>query len=203
MLKLINARDSASLKTLAKTVLPLVTGRQKALAECISESEAGKVQASEKVKRFWRDKQSETEQLLAVLLAADKEEAALDSAEKSKREEFFVKAREVWEVKVKKAVVELNKQIIGPYALGDQISVVDLSLASWIRTVVILAGGSAEDDGSTAIAKVEKYLGDLALPKDFQVTDARQKDSAAVNKLAGYWNGMRERASWKKVYKGM
>jgi len=88
-LKFINARDSASLKTLAKNILPIVVGRQKALAECISESEAGKVQVSEKVKKFWQEKQTETEQLLAILLAADKDEAALDSADKTKRDEFF------------------------------------------------------------------------------------------------------------------
>ncbi|KAJ7244775.1 hypothetical protein B0H12DRAFT_1128733 [Mycena haematopus] len=196
-----NARDSASLKTLAKTAVPLLVGRQKALAECISDSEAGKVQASEKVKRFWHDKQIETEQLLAVLLAADKEEATLDATDKTKRAEFFARAKDVWEVAVKDAVVKLNKEMIGPYALGDQLSVVDLSLAPWLRTVVMLAGGSVSEDGSTVIGKVEKHLGgDFALAKDFHVADARQKDGAAVSKLAGYWDAMRERASWKKVY---
>ncbi|KAJ7900320.1 hypothetical protein B0H14DRAFT_3080656 [Mycena olivaceomarginata] len=190
-LKFINARDSPSLKTLAKTIGPLLVGRQKALAECIADSEAGKVQASEKVKRFWQDKQSETEALLALLRAADKDDAALDSAEKTKREEFFARAKEVWQVAVKNAVVKLNKEITGPYALGDQLSVVDLSLASWIFEVVMLAGGSAEDDGSTAIGRVERT---------FRVTDARQKDGAAVNKLAGLWDGVRSRGSWK-VYK--
>jgi len=203
MLVFINARDSASLKTLAKNIVPFLVGRQKALAECISDSEAGKVQASEKVKKFWQEKQSETEQLLAVLLAADKEDAVLDSADKTKREEFFVKAKNVWGAAVKDAVVKMNKEMIGPYALGDQLSVVDLSLASWIRTVVMLAGGSTDDDGSTAIGKLETYFGgDFALPKDFHIVDARRKDGAAVSKLAGFWDAMSERASWKKVYKG-
>ncbi|KAF7339491.1 Glycosyltransferase family 31 protein [Mycena sanguinolenta] len=197
-LKLVNARDSASLKVLAKTAVPLLEGRKQALGECISDAEAGKVQASEKVKKFWQDKQSETDQLLAVLLAADKEEAALDSTEQTRRAEFFAKAKKVWEVAVKGAVGKLNKEMIGPYALGDQLSVVDLSLAPWLRTVVMLAGGSAEQDGSTVIGKLEKHLGgDLVLPKDFQDADSR-KDGAATSKLAAYWDAMRERASWKK-----
>ncbi|KAF7347854.1 Glutathione S-transferase [Mycena venus] len=201
-LMFINARDSASLKTLAKNIVPIVVGKREALAECMSDAEAGKVQASEKVKKFWQDKQNETEQLLAVLLSADKEEAALDSAAKAKRDDFFAKAKDAWEVKVKDVVVKLNKDMIGPYALGDQLSVVDLSLAGWIRAVVMLAGGSAGDDGSTAIGKLEaSFGGGFSLPKDFQVVDARRKDGAAVSKLAGFWDAMSERASWKKVYK--
>ncbi|KAJ6575089.1 hypothetical protein B0H19DRAFT_1254707 [Mycena capillaripes] len=195
----INARDNASLKALASKSIPLLVGRQKALTECISDAEAGKIQVSEKVKKFWREKQSETEPLLAVLLAADKEEAALDSADKTKRAEFFTKAKAVWEGAVKDAIVKLNKDIIGPYALGDQISLVDLSLAAWIRNIVILAGGAAGDDGSKALGKVEGYLG-FELPKDFRVVDARRKDSGTVSKLAGFWDAMSERASWKKVY---
>jgi len=201
MLMFINARDGASLKALATNVVPVVVGRQKALAECISDTEAGKIQVSEKVKKFWRDKQSETEQLLGVLHDADKEEAALDAAGKTRRAEFFAKAKAAWEVTLKDTLVRLNKEIIGPYALGDQLSIADLSLAAWIKEVVVLAGGAATDDGSAAIGKLEAYIGGgFALVKDFQVVDARRKESAAVSKLAGFWEAMGERASWKKVY---
>jgi len=198
MLMFFNARDGASLKTLAKNIVPVLTGRQKALAECISETEAGNIQASEKVKKFWRDKQGETEALLAVLLAADKEEAALDATGKTKRAEFFNQSKNAWEVAVKDTVLKLNKDIIGPYALGDQLSIADLSLAAWIRGVVMLAGGEAGDDGSVAIGKLEGYCG-CELPKDFQLVDVRRKD-AAVSKLAAFWDAMSERESWKKVY---
>ncbi|KAJ7487576.1 hypothetical protein B0H11DRAFT_2013961 [Mycena galericulata] len=191
MLMFVNARDDASLKTLAKNVVPVVLGRQKALAECISESEAGKVQASEKVKKFWRDQQNETEELLAVLLAADKSEAALDAASKTKRAEFFAKSKAAWEVTVKDTVVKLNKEIIGPYALGDQLSIADLSLAAWIRGVVMLTGGAVGDDGTTAIGKLESAAG-FSLAKDFK--------AASVSRLAAFWDAMSARESWKKVY---
>ncbi|KAJ7038227.1 hypothetical protein C8F04DRAFT_1089972 [Mycena alexandri] len=195
---LVNARDGASLKTLASKILPQVVGRQKALKECISEAEAGKVQASEKVKKFWRDKEADTAVLLAVLSAAEKEESALDSTEKVKRAEFFTKATGAWAA-VKEALVKVNKELIGPYALGDQLSLVDISLAAWLRSVVLLAGAGPGDDGSTAVGKLEGFLG-IGLPKDFQVVDVRRQETAAVSKLAGFWDAMSERASWKKTF---
>ncbi|KAJ7492642.1 hypothetical protein FB451DRAFT_1219111 [Mycena latifolia] len=201
VLMFLNARDGASLKTLAQNIVPVVVGRQKALTECLSDSEAGTVQVSEKVKKFWRDKLGETELLLAVLRDADTEETALDTTGKTKRAEFFAKAHAAWQVSLKDALVRLNKEIIGPYALGDQLSIADLSLAAWIRSLVMLAGGTAADDGSAAIGKLEAHIGSgFGLPKDFQVVDARRKEGAAVSKLAGFWEAMGERASWKKVY---
>ncbi|KAJ7169858.1 hypothetical protein C8R46DRAFT_1090290 [Mycena filopes] len=192
-LMLINARDNASLKTLASKVLPQVTGRQTALKECIADE---KVQVSEKVRKFWRDKEAEMAELLAVLGAADKEDGALDSAAKAKRAELFSKGTQAWDA-VKSALLKVNKEIIGPYALGDQLSLADLSVAVWLRSIVLLAGAAPGDDGSTAVGKLEKYLG-IALPKDFQVVDVRRKESAAVSKLAGLWDGMKERPSWQK-----
>ncbi|KAJ6604627.1 hypothetical protein DFH09DRAFT_316272 [Mycena vulgaris] len=201
MLMFINARDGASLKTLAKTIIPVVAGRQKALTECLSDAEAEKIHVSEKVKKFWRDKLSETEQLLAVLGDADKQDAALDAAGKVKRVEFFAKAKAAWEVTLKDTLGRLNKEIIGPYTLGDQLSLADLSLAAWISSLVIMAGGTPKDDGSAAIGKLEVHIGGgFVLPKDFQVVDARRKEGAAVSKLAGFWDAMSERESWKKVY---
>ncbi|KAJ7706208.1 hypothetical protein B0H17DRAFT_1036184 [Mycena rosella] len=190
MLMFINARDAASLKTLAKNVVPLVVGRQKALTGCLAETEAGTVQVSEKVKKFWRDKLSETELLLSVLNDAGKEDGALDAAAKAKRVEFFAKAKAAWEVTLKDTLTRLNKEIIGPYALGDQLSIADLSLAAWIRSLVILAGGLEAHVG-----------GEFVLPKDFHVVDARRKEGAAVSKLAGFLDAMGERGSWKAIYK--
>ncbi|KAJ7103554.1 hypothetical protein B0H15DRAFT_942974 [Mycena belliarum] len=202
MLMLVNARDAASLKTLAQNALPVVAGRQKALAQCLSDSEAGSIQASEKVKQFWRQKLSETQNYLSVLKNADREDAELDAQGKTKRAEFFGEAKAAWEVTLKDTIARLNKEIIGPYALGDQLSIADLSLAAWIRSLVILAGGALTDDGVAAIGKLEAHIGGgFSLPKDFKVVDARRKGDAEVSKLAGFWEAMGERASWKKVYR--
>ncbi|KAJ7225537.1 hypothetical protein GGX14DRAFT_639472 [Mycena pura] len=199
ILAFINAQDDVTLKTFATNITPAIAGRQKALAECLSDAEAGKIVASAKVKNFWREKQIETEQLLAVLLVADKEEAALESADKTRRAEFFIKAKAAWGVKVKGACVKLNQEIIGPYALGDQLSTADVSLAAWMRKVVILAGGTAGNDGATAISTLESYIG-FTLAKNYQAVDAREKEVAMVSKLEAFWQAMSSRSSWKKMY---
>ncbi|KAJ6621726.1 hypothetical protein B0H10DRAFT_1789598 [Mycena sp. CBHHK59/15] len=201
VLMLVNARDEAALTTLAKTVVPFLEGRQTALATHISDAEADKIQVSERVKKLWRDKLSETEQLLSVLRDADIAGDALDADGKTKRAEFFTKAKAAWEVALKDTLVKLNKEIIGPYALGDQLSIADLHVGAWMERVVVLAGGARTDDGSAAVGKLEAAVGGgFALPRDFQVVDVRRKEGAAVSKLAGFWDAMTERASWKKVY---
>ncbi|KAJ7630914.1 hypothetical protein FB45DRAFT_833735 [Roridomyces roridus] len=179
-LKFTNARDDSSLKTLAKEILPIALGRQKALAEYLSEAEAGSIQASEKVKAFWRDSQTENEELLTVLLAADKPESALDAAGKTKRAELFSKNKAAWEA-VDKTLQKLT--ITGPYVLGDQLSLPDLSLVAWLRNVVILAGGVTGDDGKKAMEKLEARCG--------------FKDS--TGNLGLFWDAMEKRDSWKKV----
>lgn len=60
------------------------------------------------------------------------------------------------------------------------------------------------------MAKIEAHIGDgFALPKTLPVIDARRKAglpplSVDTNerqcKLAAFWDAMKERSSWKKVY---
>lgn len=66
-----------------------------------------------------------------------------------------------------------------------------------------MAGGAANNDGNTAIGMLERHIGKgFALPKDFQAVDAQRKDPRPVHqsKLAAFWDAVRERPSWKKVY---
>jgi hypothetical protein len=66
-----------------------------------------------------------------------------------------------------------------------------------------LAGGTAEDDGNTVVAKLETHIGNgFVLPKDFQATDAQRTDSQQgyQSKLSAFWDAVKERPSWKKVY---
>lgn len=89
------------------------------------------------------------------------------------------------------------------YCTGDQFSIADLHLAGWTARLVSLAGGAADDDGNTAIGKLEGHIGGgFTLPKNFQAVDARRKDPQPVHqsKLAAFWDAVRERPSWKKVY---
>lgn len=86
---------------------------------CLSQAESGEIQASEKTKAFWREKKAAVDGLLAVYANAEKDDGQLDEGPKTKREQFFAKAKEGWEVELRKVLVQLNGDIIGPYTLGE------------------------------------------------------------------------------------
>jgi hypothetical protein len=87
---------------------------------------------------------------------------------------------------------------------GDQLSLADLHLAAWVTRLVNLAGGTPSEDGTSVIAKLEAHIGTgFALPKDSQPLDAQRKEPnrpAYQSKLSAFWDAVRERPSWKKVY---
>ena len=63
-----------------------------------------------------------------------------------------------------------------------------------------LAGGEAGDDGKTVVEKLEKYIGAGAvLPRDYKSTDVTRRGEKQA-KLEAYWEGLKERASWQKLY---
>jgi hypothetical protein len=100
-------------------------------------------------------------------------------------------------------VCNISQRIADLPGTGDQFSIADLHLASWTARVIKLAGGTAEDDGSTAVGKLETYIGNgFVLPKDFVVTDAQRTDSQQPyqSKLGAFWDAVKERPSWQKVY---
>lgn len=94
---------------------------------------------------------------------------------------------------------------------GDQLSIADLHLAAWITRIAFLCGATASEDGAKVVGKIEAHVGDnLTLPKDFSVGEARRRaglpatnieSSEHQSKLAAFWDSMRERPSWKKVYR--
>lgn len=94
---------------------------------------------------------------------------------------------------------------------GDQLSIADLHLAAWFARVAWLVGAQVADDGNTVVSKVEGHVGDsFNLPKDFSVAEARRRAGLpAVNvpaterqaRLAAFWDAIKERPSWKKVYR--
>jgi hypothetical protein len=87
---------------------------------------------------------------------------------------------------------------------GDQLSVADLHLAAWLAHIVKVSGGSSADDGTTAIAKLGAHIGPgFALPRNFvsQESGADGLRPNAQNKLAAFWNVIKQRTSWKKLYR--
>ncbi|KAF7436789.1 hypothetical protein PC9H_003622 [Pleurotus ostreatus] len=203
-LKYLDATDDASLLALSKEVLPLLTGQHLTLSQLLSDSEGGDVHVSEKVKGLWRQRKSEVDAYLEIFSHADKPGSGLDLELKQKRDEYFARAKLAWELKLKESMSMLSKEMIGPYVLGDQLSVADLHLMAWLARMIKLAGGSFSDDGNTAIAKLENRVGNgFKLPQDYHLSELQRQEGASAatqSKLAAFWDAVGERASWKKVY---
>ena len=75
--------------------------------------------------------------------------------------------------------------------LGDQFSIADLHLAGWLARVVKLAGGTKDDNGETIVVKLEAHIGGgFVMPRG----------NVKQTKIGAFWDEVRERVGWKKVY---
>ena len=93
---------------------------------------------------------------------------------------------------------------------GDQLSITDLHLGPWFIHVASLLGCSLADDGDEVLTRLEARIGNqFAFPRNFQllaVPDLHSNPTEEVSlgekraKLAVYWDVLRARPSWKKVY---
>ncbi|KAE9408113.1 hypothetical protein BT96DRAFT_849721 [Gymnopus androsaceus JB14] len=184
-----NARDDASLRRLADELLPLMKGKVEALARYLSEAQNSTIRVSEKVVKFWTAKKEATQVLLDVYENAAVPEAELDAQAKAQRTEYFKVAKLAWEVNIVVVLAKLNEATIGPYTLGEQYSIADPHLTAWLARVISLAGGKADDNGNAAFEKLEKHIG-----------TSRSEGPRSNTKLSAYWDAVKERPSWKKVY---
>ncbi|KAF5313175.1 hypothetical protein D9619_003288 [Psilocybe cf. subviscida] len=210
-LHLFNARDEAALQALARDLLPSLEQRQQTLTGYLRQAAPpgadgsvpeGALRVSEKVKKLWVDQLDAIGLIGAVLADAGKDEAALDGAAKAKRESFFKSAKLAWEGNLVQVLVQLDKEMEGPFALGDQFSIADLHLAGWFTHVVKLAGGTASEDGSTIVKKLEAHIGaGFAFPQNFVSEQARRENkTGGQTKLGAFWDAVRQRPSWKKTW---
>lgn len=76
------------------------------------------IRVSDKVKTLWRDKLNAFNLTLVVLLDAQKLEGQLDEQSKAKRLAFFQAARQAWEINLREVLMQLSKEMIGPFSLG-------------------------------------------------------------------------------------
>ena len=223
-----NARDDASLKKLSAERLTLFQGKRDTLDQLIKGNETAPNPVSEKTLKFWKAKKEAVEGFITVYKDSDKPLDSLDPDARKAREEYYKAAKLAWSA-LKNILLQLQKEIIGPYALGktlrfgsfrrsqlkgsdytgDQVSLADLHLAAWLARIAKLAGATASDDGNTVTSKIEAHVGELQLPKDFSVAEARRRaglppgNAGATdrqNRFAAFWDAMKERPSWKKVY---
>ncbi|KZP31389.1 hypothetical protein FIBSPDRAFT_926046 [Athelia psychrophila] len=202
-----NARDDAQLKALAVFLFPFLKSRHEALSGFIAEASNEQSHLSQKTKAFYVEKQTSTQTLLDVFSKADVATAALDATAKAAREDYFATAKTAWEADLKESLTKLNGEIIGPYCLvpapaGDQISIADLHLAGWLARIVSLSGGSISEDGDTVTAKVEAHIGGgFQFPKEAPATGgAVGARTTPQSKLAAFWDAIKDRPSFQRVY---
>jgi glutathione S-transferase len=210
-----NARDSTTLKTVSPSVSGFLKGRKGAVERYLAEDEANEIRVSEKTRKFWLEKKDATVDLLVALDESDKSESELSEAGKKAREEYFENTKAAWQVGLALVLTKLSSELIGPFALGEQISIVDVHLGAWLHELVTLSGGDARGNGIAAISRLEEYIGGgFALAKE----DAVPAVSAAAprpssnpvtsakgteppkSKLAVLWDALTERPSWQKVF---
>ncbi|KAL1739474.1 hypothetical protein HDZ31DRAFT_49349 [Schizophyllum fasciatum] len=191
-----NARDEATLKKTAEKLVPILQGQKAALEKYLADAQSETHHASEKTKAFWQAKLVASSALLDILSKAGTPSADLDADSRAKREEFFRTADRLWSKSIGNLLTNLNKQITGPLCGGDQLSIADLHIAGWLATLVRLAGGTSSLDGKAAAAQLEAHVGGgFALPKEYKTAEGE-----AVSKIGAFWDSIKDRASWKKVY---
>ncbi|PIL31914.1 hypothetical protein GSI_06618 [Ganoderma sinense ZZ0214-1] len=179
-----NARSESELKSLAKQLLPFLVGRRDTLSRLVSESNTGAIHVSEKTKAFWQVKKIATDKFLQVFEHAQKNGAELADEERQRREEYLESSQAAWTA-LKDVLATLDSTVLGPYTL-------------------------ASEDGTKVLGRIEAHVGNgFTLPEEFSVAEARRRaglpavnveSSERQSKLAAFWDSMRERPSWKKVY---
>jgi hypothetical protein len=97
-----------SLTTPPKALIASLTDRVAILKGYLRDVEEGRIKVSVKVKDFWQSRLNTEEQLLKVFTAPTEE----------LKKDYLAKATQIWNVHLKEVLVEINKSIIGPYALG-------------------------------------------------------------------------------------
>ena len=76
----------------------------------LAAAEEGKLHISEKVKAFWSAKLASHEELLKVLEP---------TADEDLKKRYLERANQVWQVGLKEVLEKVNKELVGPYALGS------------------------------------------------------------------------------------
>jgi len=138
---------------------------------------------SQKTRVFWNEKKHEIEILLRNFAGGEH------------ADEYFTATKKTWERAVPDVLSRVNKEIICPYVLGDQISIADIHLCVWLVHVVDLSGGNYTDPGDVALVKVEQHTG-ITLPRDTRLPLSNTQQS----RLAVFWDAMRRRPSWNDIF---
>ena len=76
-----------------------------------------------------------------------------------------------------------------------------MPLAAWFTRLAVLSGAVAGDDGKTVVDKIESKAGIGAfLPRDYSADIVRHGEKEKVVKFGVFWDGLKLRGSWQKIY---
>lgn len=132
-----NARDDEQLKKLSDSLKPILVAKCDALDKLIEENKHAEVKVSEKTARFWEMKRVATSMILDVLEDGEKPTSEVNDEAKGKRGEYFKAAAQAW-AGLKDVLVQLSKEVIGPYALGTLYSLMDdCAVSTSVRRPII------------------------------------------------------------------
>ncbi|KAJ9108762.1 hypothetical protein QFC21_000082 [Naganishia friedmannii] len=103
-------------------------------------------------------------------------------AGKEREQGFFDASTKAWTESLPEVFNKLEQEIKGPYALGDQVSLADLHIISWLARLVQIANGDVSSD---AIFAVEKQMGN---------------GHHVGEKIKQFWASWIQRESFRKVW---
>ncbi|KAH7345435.1 hypothetical protein B0J17DRAFT_764098 [Rhizoctonia solani] len=174
---LLTVKDESELKEKSDGFIgkTYILGRAKAMEEYLATEDL-----IPKIQKILEEKKAEQAPLVELFSGKASEEA---------KKAFFAKSKEAWEVALPKALATLESSIVGPYTLGDQLSLADLHVGVWLARIVQLPAGDAATDAK----KWPELLSTLAKPiasTEFKVGP----------KVTAFWNEIIARDAFKKVY---
>jgi hypothetical protein len=198
-----NAWDVTALRAISQDLLPSLSEKSAVLASYIKDSEEDQELVNEKMSALWKNQKLLLDNVIDVMKDADKDDDELEVDGKTRREAYFKDAQNLWEVRIKMALLKLNEEMVGPFVLGavtcyfgmrledltrtligDQLCLADLHVGAWLAYVVKLCSGSVDKDGKAALGEVGERIG------------WEEKES----KLIIFWDAMKSRESWIQVY---
>lgn len=145
--------------------------------------------APAKVKDTWAQKMVLLKGVNSLFRDASKEESELTEEEKEAREAHFILGNAIWQAEFRRLTATLEKEMVGPLCLGDQLSLADLYLTPYMTRLVVLAGGDGTPEG---ILSLSHYAN--------QYLPATMTKWEVGPKLKTWWATMIEQSCWKKVY---
>jgi len=151
---------------------------------------AGASEATTKVKETWDRKLAPLKRFNTLFENAGKDNDELSEEDRAARERHFAYGNSIWQAGFRRFAATLEKEIVGPLCLGDQLSLADLYLAPYVTRLVVMSGGDGTPDGILAVSRhANLYLPDGVAKWDFGP------------KVKTWWITMIEQACFQKVYK--